>query len=154
MLLLAGCGFQLRGSIDLPPEWQALYLDSASPNSELTSELRNRAAQAGIQWLPRDEANYIVHLANEQFESRNLTIGANARASEFELEIRTRVRVTDAAGAEVLPDTPFRAVQVIVNDPNQIAGVAEETRLLRNEMRTNLVQQILRKLRFLATDAT
>ncbi len=151
-LLLAGCGFQLRGTIDLPPEWQALHLDSTSPNSELSNLLRNRASQAGIRWQDRSEANYIVQLGNEQFQNRNLTIGTNARAAEFELEMRTRIRVIDREGNELLPFTEVRTVQIITNDPENIAGKAEEARLLRDEMRVSLVNQILRKLRFLAEE--
>ena len=152
-LLLAGCGFQLRGTIDLPPDWQNLHLDSVSPNSELTNELRNRGSQAGINWQDRGDATYSVQLGNERFQNRNLTIGTNARAAEFELEMSTQIRVVDNQGNEILPSTEVTSVQVITNDPENIAGKAEEARLLRNEMRTALVSQILRKLRFLAENA-
>jgi LPS-assembly lipoprotein len=149
-LLLAGCGFQLRGTIDLPPDWEELHLSTSSPNSELSQALRNGAAQAGIRWRELTEANYIVHLGNESFQRRNLTIGNNARAAEFELEMSTRLRVTDRTGRELLPATRVTTLQVITNDPENIAGKAEEARLLRDEMRRTLVQELLRKLRFLA----
>ncbi|MEE4659285.1 MAG: LPS assembly lipoprotein LptE [Halieaceae bacterium] len=150
LVLLAGCGFQLRGSIDLPPDWKALHLRSASPNGELANALRSAGGSAGIEWVEREDANFVVDLGQEQFQNRNLSIGANARATEFEMTMRTLIRVTDKAGKELLPETEVQTVQIIVNDPENIAGIAEESRLLRQEMRVNLVQQILRKLRSLA----
>lgn len=149
-MLLAGCGFQLRGSIDLPPDWEKLHLSTGSPNSELSREVRDGALRAGVDWLPRTEANYIVHLGGERFSRRNRTIGSTARASEFELEMTTTLRVTDRNGEELLPETEYDILRVITNDPNNISGKAQETELVRREMRQALARQLLQQLRFLA----
>ena len=149
--LLAGCGFQLRGAIDLPPAWEELHLSSVSPNSELSRALRDRAERAGVHWRERDEANFIIRLGNERFERRNLTIGDNARAAEFELQMTASLGVTDSAGRELMPATDVSIFRVFANDPQNIAGTADEARLTRDEMRQELAQQMLRKLRFLAT---
>lgn len=150
LALLAGCGFQLRGSFDLPPEWEKLHLATGSPNSELAREVRDGALRAGVDWLPRTEANYIVYLGGEQFRRRNRTIGGSARASEFELDMATTLRVTDRNGEELLPETEYDVLRVITNDPNNIAGKAQETELVRREMRQALARQVLQQLRFLA----
>lgn len=150
---LVGCGFQLRGTVNLPPEWQDLHLQTASPNSELSRALRDGAARAGIRWQDLSDANYIVYLGTEQFQRRNLTIGTNARAIEFELEMSTTMRVVDREGNVLLPETRVQSLQIITNDPENIAGKAEEARLLRDEMRQLLVQQLLRKLRFTAENS-
>lgn len=149
--LLASCGFHLRGDIDLPPAWEKLYLSSASPNSELSRALQTNAERVGVQWHDRDEANFVIRLGGERFEQRNLTIGTNARAAEFELQMTASLSVSDAAGTELMPATDVTAYRVFTNDPDNIAGKAEEARLTRQEMREDLAQQMLRKLRFLAT---
>jgi outer membrane lipopolysaccharide assembly protein LptE/RlpB len=59
--------------------------------------------------------------------------------------------VIDAGGKELMPATDVSAFRIIINDPENIAGIAEEARLTRQEMREDLAQQMLRKLRFLAT---
>jgi LPS-assembly lipoprotein len=148
---LTGCGFHLRGDIDLPPAWESLYLSSASPNSELSRALRDRAERAGVSWRDRDEANFVIRLGTERFERRNLTIGTNARAAEFELQMTASLAVVDASGMELMPATDVSTYRVFTNDPENIAGKAEEARLTREEMREELAQQMLRKLRFLAT---
>ena len=60
--LLAACGFHLRGDIDLPEAWTALYLSSTSPNSELSSSLQSSFAANGIQWRDASDANFLLYL--------------------------------------------------------------------------------------------
>jgi LPS-assembly lipoprotein len=149
---LVACGFQLRGSIDLPPEWKTLHLSTISPNSELSRELRASFESNGIQWVGRAEAAYTLQVGTERFERRNLTIGQDAKAAEFELIMDSTLRVIDQEGNEIMALTTVSAHKVITNDPENITGKVEEARLLRVEMRSSLVRQIMRQVRFLATN--
>ena len=152
LALLAGCGFHLRGSIELPAQWENIYLASASPNSELSSAVRDGFQSNGISVDDRSTANYVLYLGNEQFERRNLTIGNNsARAAEFELEMSTSLRVTASGSLELMEETRLTTSRVMTHDPDNVTGKEEESRLLRREMRRELVQQVLRQIRFLAT---
>lgn len=150
-VLLGGCGFQLRGSADIPPEWLELNLASASPNSELSNAINNGFTANGVNWLERSDANYVLEVGPEQYQRRNLTVGANARASEYELEMTTTLRITDTRGQELMPQTELTVFKIITSDLNNITGKVEETRLLKQEMRQELVQQMLRRVRFLAS---
>jgi LPS-assembly lipoprotein len=152
--LLAACGFQLRGDINLPEAWKDLHLSSPSPNSELSRSLEAGFAANGIRWQDVADANYLLYLGTERFERRNLTIGDNARASEFELIMTTSLKITDKAGNELMPSTDVSVQKVMTSDPENVSGKVEESRLLRNEMRQDLVQQIMRRVRFLATNPT
>jgi LPS-assembly lipoprotein len=153
MTLLAGCGFQLRsagGSSSLPEAWQSMHLASASPNSELTRVVRNRFTASGIDWQDAEAAAYRLELGNEQFSQRNLSINAQARAAEFELTLRTRFAVRDRDGQLVLPPDEAIITKQMENDPRNVVGKAEEIRILRSEMRTELAQQIMRRIAFFA----
>ena len=153
ILGLASCGFQLRGNIDIPPEWQELRMVSPSPNGELAREVRDGFSNNGVQWVDADSANYVLRLADERFEQRNLTIGGNARATEFELTLSTTLQVLDAAGKEVMAPSKVTVTRVMTHDPENVSGKVEESRLLRGEMRIDLVQQLLRKIRFVAVNS-
>jgi LPS-assembly lipoprotein len=153
--LLQACGFQLRGSADsnLPgvdPAWRELYLASAQPSAELATEVRARFASHGINWVERDAANYVIRLGPEQFEQRYLSLSAQARAAEYQLTMKAEFAVTDREGNELIPMTETSVIQQMENDPRNVVGKAEETRILRNEMRTELVQQILRRITYFA----
>ncbi len=150
---LAGCGFHLRGNggTVLPEQWYSMYLISGNSNTELPRELRALFSASGIQWATeRGEANYLLRLGPEQFNRRNLSINAEARAAEFELTMLCTFSVQDAEGNEVMPDTTASVVRQMENDPRNVVGKAEEIRILKGEMRTNLAQQILRRIGFFA----
>jgi LPS-assembly lipoprotein len=149
----AGCGFQLRGGdggTALPASWQNMHLETASPNSEFTRVLRARFTASGIHWVERPDAAYLLELGPERFAQRNLSINAQARAAEFELTLRADFAVRDGEGNTVMPlDTAVVAKQM-ENDPRNVVGKAEEIRILRNEMRAELAQQIIRRIAYFA----
>lgn len=151
LLLLAGCGFQLRGSVDIPAQWLALHLNTPSPNGELARGVTSSFANNGVQWLDASEANYILNLGNEKFERRNLSIGANARAAEFELTLSTTMQMHDAKGKVVVEQSEVVVHKIMTHDPENVTGKVEESNLLRREMRQELVQQLMRNIRFAAT---
>jgi LPS-assembly lipoprotein len=148
---LAGCGFQLRGTIDIPPEWLDLHLQSPSPNGELAQSVQSGFAANGVRWQQPAEANYTLQLGPEQMARRNLSVDRNARAAEFELTLSTTLQVTDSAGELLLPQEEVSVYTIMTYDPENVTGKVEEERLLRREMRTELVQRLMRKVRFLAT---
>ncbi len=149
----AGCGFQLRGSDGgsaLPDAWQSMHLETPSPNSELSRVLRNRFSASGIRWLPANEAAYRLDLGNERFSQRNLSINAQARAAEFELTLRATFAVRGSDGTLLLPPDDAIITKQMENDPRNVVGKAEEIRILRDEMRIELAQQIMRRIAFYA----
>lgn len=152
--LLAGCGFQLRGTgpgVAVPEEWRSMYLVTANPNSEFSREVIMRFAAHGVEWQENAaDANYRVRLGPERFSQRNLSLNADARAAEFELTLRADFSVQDRDGREVLAESTATVVKQMENDPANVVGKAEEQRILKSEMRVELAQQILRRIAFFA----
>lgn len=152
--LLAGCGFQLRGTgsnaVSVPDDWKLMYLATGNPNSELSRAVVSQFAANGVQWTERDAANFVLVLGGEEFRQRNLSLTAEARAAEFELTMRTHFTVRQVNNAEVIPQTNASVVKQMENDPRNVVGKAEEVRLLKNEMRTELARQIMRRIGFFA----
>jgi len=152
--LLASCGFQLRGTAGqaLPESWKSMYLSTGNPNSELSREVLSSFAANGIQWQEDAKmANYRLVLGPERFNQRNLSISADARAAEFELNMLSQFSVLDNAGEQVIPPTQASVIQQMENDPRNIVGKSEELRIIKYEMRVELAQQIMRRVGFFAT---
>lgn len=154
--LLAGCGFQLRGvgsnTVTVPDDWKKMYFASGNPNSELSRAVVTQFSANGVEWVERQSANYLLILGGEEFKQRNLSLTAEARAAEFELTMRTQFTVRRADNTEVIPQTTASVVKQMENDPRNVVGKAEEVRLLKNEMRRELAQQIMRRIGFFAAD--
>lgn len=153
LCLLSACGFQLRGTggTSLPESWKTLHLSIDNPNGELSRELQNTFSAHDIVWVAQEDANYTLMVSPERFRQRNLSINAEARASEFELSLSTNFAVIDPQGQEVIEPSEALVIKQMENDPTNVVGKAEEVRLLKTEMRTELVQKILRRIGYFAT---
>lgn len=152
-LFLAGCGYQLRGTggnSALPLDWRRMHLLSNSPNGEFTRVLQATFAASGVEWVDLDEADYVVRLGPERFSQRNLSVNAEARAAEFDLQMSTDFVVSDKEGQNSMPRTTASVNKQMENDPRNVVGKAEEVRVLRGELRGELAAQVLRRISFFA----
>jgi LPS-assembly lipoprotein len=142
-LLLAGCGFQMRGSFNLP--FDTLYVPT---NSSVGVELkRNIAAGTATRTVNTPaEAQAQLLIAQDTREKVILSLNTAGRVREFQLRHKVGFRVIDAAGREYLPLNEITLTRdVSFNDAQLLAKEAEET-LLYRDMQTDMVQQILRRL--------
>ena len=152
-LLLSACGFELRGTgggSALPEDWRQMHLVSQSPNSEFTRVLESTFAASGVNWVEREAATHVLRLGPEQFAQSNLSVNAQARAAEFDLQMKATFVVLDADGRGIMPSTTAAVNKQMENDPRNVVGKAEEVRILRSELRSELATQILRRISFFA----
>jgi len=144
-LLLAACGFQLRGAAPLP--FSSLYVQAA-PTSQLATQLK-RAVRAGNGTRLTDrpeQAEVILQIMNELQEKQILSLSGGGRVSEYQLRYRVFFRLTDSKNREHIP-----ASEIVLkrdysfSDAQALSKEAEEA-LLYRDMRNDAVQQLVRRL--------
>ena len=144
-LLLASCGFHLRGQATLP--FNSLYVQAA-PTSPFALQLK-RAVQSGSATRVTDrpgEAEAVLQIMNELQEKQILSLGTGGRVREFQLRYRVQFRLTDEKNREHIP-----ASEIILkrdysfNDEQALSKESEEA-LLYRDMRNDAVQQLVRRL--------
>lgn len=148
LVLLAGCGFQLKGSDGASSspklEGMTLQLISSQPRSELTREVSRALSATGLTLLEDGDAMLRLRLQPEQFTQRNVSLTAQARAAELELTLFADFTLTQS---EINPiDARATVTRQMLNDPRNVVGKTEEIRLLRDEMRRDLADQIARRI--------
>ena len=144
-LLLAACGFTLRGTASLP--FNSLYVQ-ATPSSQVALQLK-RAVQSGSATRIAErpgEAEVVLQILNELQEKEILSLGAGGRVREFQLRYRVQFRLTDDKNREHIP-----ASEIVLrrdfsfNDSEALSKESEEA-LLYRDMRSDAVQQLVRRL--------
>jgi len=144
-LSLAGCGFQLRGTADLP--FKTIYMPPATQPGVALDLRRN--IQAGTRTTVVDDpklAEAVLEFTQESREKVILSIAATGRVREFELQYRVSFRVHDNMGGEFLPsNTVFLKRAVTFNDTDILAKERED-QLIYRSMESDMVQQIMRRL--------
>src|SRR5262249_2823739 len=144
VLALGGCGFQLRGTADLP--FQTLYMPPATGGIALDVK---RNIQAGTRTKVVDDpkqADAQLQFTQEIRDRNILSLAATGRVREYQLRYRVEFRVVDGKGGEFVPGSSILLTRdVTFNDSDVLSKEAEEAQLYR-DMQFDMVQQIMRRL--------
>jgi LPS-assembly lipoprotein len=144
LLLIEGCGFQLRGTADVP--FRTLYLPGATAGIALDLK---RHIQAGTNARVVDDpkqADAVLQFSHESREKEILSLTGTGRVREFRLRYRVGWRVHDGKGGEYVPQSSLELTRdVSFNDAEVLAKEAEEQLLFR-DMQSDMVQLIMRRL--------
>jgi LPS-assembly lipoprotein len=143
---LAACGFTLRGTQQLPYPTIALNVPLTSPlGVELTRSIRTGSSTQVVPVATQGAATFDL-LAEFPAEHINLIVNAQGRTTDYTLRYRLRFRLRDAQGREVIESTELAAQRDIsFNDSQRLSKESEEALLIR-DMRSDLVQQLLRRI--------
>jgi LPS-assembly lipoprotein len=143
-LVLAGCGFQLRGTQDVP--FHTLYIPGASGGIALDLKRNIEAGTDAKVVSDAKAADAILELSNERREKIILSLSGTGRVREFRLRYSVNFRVHDGKGNEYVPLSTVQLTRdVTFNDAEILAKEAEE-QLLYRDMQADMVQQLLRRL--------
>ena len=148
VVVLTGCGFHLRGSIELPEELSEVALKGTRPNGELGVAVRNALARVGGQVVDSPaSARSVLLITQDSSNRRVLSVDSVGQANEYELRYSLGFRLDEPQGANlVVPQTINLRRQYRFDPDLTLAKADEEARLVR-EMRQDAVRQMLRLLK-------
>ena len=144
VLVLAGCGFRLRGTAEVP--FETLYLPNAT--SGIALDLK-RSIQAGTRARVVDEAkgaDAVLQFTEEGRSKEILSLTAQGRVREFQLRYRVGFRVHDGKGREFVPASVIQLTRDVTFNDTEILAKEQEEQLLFRDMQTDMVQLIMRRL--------
>jgi LPS-assembly lipoprotein len=103
-----------------------------------------RSVATGLTLLEEGDATLTLVLQPEQFTQRNVSLTAQARAAELELTLFTDFTLNQPESDPI--EARATVIRQMLNDPRNVVGKTEEMRLLREEMRRDLADQIARRV--------
>lgn len=142
-LLLSACGFKLRGVFDIPEALRQVSLVSSERPGDLERTLEQTLRVNGVR-LEAD-APYRIELLEIDSIRRAISLGSDARVSEYELRSEVTFQVSDREGQLLLPPTRLFTERVYSVDPNNITASESQEPLLRRQITQDLAQQIVRQ---------
>jgi LPS-assembly lipoprotein len=144
ILLVAGCGFRLRGTAEVP--FETLYLPGAT--SGIALDLK-RYIQAGTNARVVDDAakaDAIMQFTEEGRLKEVLSLTGTGKVREFQLRYRVGFRVHDGKGTDFVPQSLIQLTRDVTFNDAEILAKEQEEQILFRDMQTDMVQQILRRL--------
>jgi LPS-assembly lipoprotein len=139
---LSGCGFHLRGQQNLP--FDTLAVPGSSP---LTAEIK-RAVVSGSNVKVVDDAaaaDAVLNILQERSEKVILSLNSQGRVREYQLRYLVRFKVSQPKGADYLPPNSIVLTRDMTFNDQVLSKEGEEA-LLYNEMRSDFVQQAMRRM--------
>ncbi len=145
-LSVQACGFALRGNDAIVSSFENLKLELAQPQSELSALLLRSLRAAGVSMSSQQlKTAPTLKVSNEQISTRPVSINPRARASQVELRFSVNIALT-VDGKPKIPDETLTVVRTYFQDIENIAGNQEEAQIIANELRQELINQLMRRL--------
>lgn len=142
-LLLSGCGFQLRGTAELP--FDTVFV---SGTGGIVLDIK-RNIEAGSRTVVVDDpktAQAVLEFTQEARQKDILSLSAAGRVREFRLLYRVGFRVHDGKGGEYLPVSTLQLARDITYSDADVLAKETEEQLLYRDMQSDMVRQIIRRL--------
>lgn len=168
--LLVSCGFRLRGDVETPPELKNVYIAGVAEYAELSQELRRTLLRSGsVITASEGSAQSIIRITNEVMKKRVLSVDAQGRAAEYELnyifsftvvsgtiDIGNETTVTDKSGQAkakepadniLVPAQEVNLTRDFRFDPDNVLATDAQEKKIRLDMVRFAVSQMLRRIR-------
>ncbi len=147
LIFTSGCGFHLRGAADLPDSIKTLFIQGIDLYQTRGRALKTGLENNGVTVMSQYKAGHAVMTVTENVQERRvLSVGADAKVSEYELYGAMRFSISDGQGKALLSQQLVESQRDYQFDQNQVLSADEEERLLREQMDQQLVQAVLRRL--------
>jgi LPS-assembly lipoprotein len=142
--VLTACGFQLRGTTELP--FSRIALEGFAPRSPLADELRRTLSQSAEVVATAAQAQVVLHALTERRERSVVASTTAGQVRELQLRVRLEFRLTTPGGRELIPTTELLLTRdMSYSETVALAKEYEETQLVRS-MQTDIVGQLMRRL--------
>ena len=143
-VLLSGCGYQLRGNIDLPSDLKQVSVVSQK-YSDLVRNISQRFSNSDIKVVNKSDRDlYRVKIVSEVFNRRQLSINISGRVNEYELIYNVTYQISGPD--EKSKEETLSLYRDYSFDENNIMGNADREAQIKKEMTSNAASLIFTKL--------
>jgi LPS-assembly lipoprotein len=138
--VLAGCGYQLRGSASLPEAMSLTYIQGLRPYSALVNDfahaLRTRNATVTTD---QAAASAILKITGNTTEKLVLSVDTAGNVLEYEIRQTIRFSVSGPDRRDLLPEQSVTLSRDFLYTSTDVLAKAREEKLVRRTLQENLV---------------
>ncbi len=146
-LLLAACGFHLRGQNAFTLQIQKLYVKSPNEYAPFIIELKNAIQANGTQITDTpDQAQLTLQIVSEVADKQILSLSSAGQVLQYTLQYRISLRAYDQKQQEWIAPQEIQLRRDYFYDNTKVLAMMQEEAMLYQNMRSDAVQQVLRRL--------
>ena len=145
-LLLAGCGFQLRGAVTVPPEMSRTFIETDDRHSLFYRGLRDRLQTAGVEIVDSPvDATATFSITSDNTNQRVLSVSARNVPTEYEVYY-TVVYGVVTRDRSLLSLRSQTLTRDYTWDETRVLGKEKEEQVLREAIVDDLIRIVLFQL--------
>lgn len=146
-LLTSGCGFQLRGATEVPPELSPIYVQ-ADGSSQIRRPLHIALGAGGAEVTEsREQAGTVIRILEESQDSRVNAVNNQGKIIANELLYLVTFDAVKADGTQLAKRQTIRLAREHINPEDDVIARDEEAGLIRRDMAEDMADRILRRLK-------
>jgi LPS-assembly lipoprotein len=145
-LLPVGCGFQLRGALDIPDAYSPVFIQSGGA---VGAVLRERLQDSALEVAPAPgAARLILRVLAQQRHSRIVAVDRDGKALAYELTYMVRFDALGQDRRPLLPPQSLSAVRTFDDNPDvAVLGKQLESEIIYQDLVADVADRILLRLR-------
>ena len=145
-LLLAGCGFQLRGAVTVPPEMSRTFIETDDRHSLFYRGLRDSLRAAGVEIVDSPvDATATFSITSDNTNQRVLSVSARNVPTEYEVYY-TVVYGVVTRDRSLLSLRSQTLTRDYTWDESRVLGKEKEEQVLREAIVDDLIRIVLFQL--------
>lgn len=146
-VLLAACGFHLRGSAALPAVMQQQVYLNVRGGGEFPRSLAAALRASKVNVLDTStEGVATLSVPVAAFSSRLMTTGGFQRVGEYTVGFRVAFTLVDADGKTVIPMQTLNLSHEFAIDQTQFSAIASETEAIERSLVREMTDAVMRRL--------
>lgn len=145
--LLAGCGFQLRGSTSAQLPYQSFHV-ALPPEAEVAIWLRRYIEASGRTRLVPDptQAEAILQQLSENRQKTILSVDARGQVREYRLQMAYSFQIVDARSRVLVPPSEISVSRDMTYNASAVLAKEQEEASLWRDINVDVATQIMRRL--------
>lgn len=142
----SGCGFHLRGQVDIPAELNPMHI---SGGGQLRERIKERLVGSQVRLTTDPKAaKLLIGLGSGSRTSRVVAVDRSGKALLYESTYRVTFQARLADGTEVVPREKVIVVRELDDNPNRsVLGQELESDIVYQDMVEDAADRILLRLR-------
>ncbi len=146
VLLLAGCGFHLKGAVSLPADVKTVYVATSDELSPFAVELGRALDAAGAaRATSASVADAVIRVAQDRTGRRVLSVSARNTPQEYQVYYIVGYSIERGDQKEVEPQEIELSRSYSFSEPDLLAKDREEA-ILREALARDLADLVVRRL--------
>ena len=144
-LALGGCGFQLRGTAEVPADLTPAFVEGNGATAKL---LRSTFESHGQELAAtRQQARIVIRILGEDRSTRVLSVNREGKVIAYELHYRVRFDAVTPDGAERVPAQSIDLARDYVNPDTEVLGKQLEADQIVRDMQQDAAGQIIQRIK-------